>query len=255
MSRKYIPSFLKGAESGNQFSVLSDEKPNPEKTLVNTSLPARQAPKFVPMTLASLTSTNGLAVQNKASGVDSDGFTTVKSDNGPKKSYASRFSEASKIKENPGYKPAPKPLDITSSDDFPTLGSYKASNTVVYPIGAQKETKNLFAEKAKEWAKKKEADEERTRNKLALEEQQRRDMEHLKRMTGNIRFTRKEDEDEHENLAFYNQTYDDKALGEDPDGYEVPEGDESELHEGDGSDEDEFNPNIGWDGRRKDDLY
>ena len=57
-----------------------------------------------------------------------------------------------------------------------------------------------------------------------------------------------------ENNQDYNQQFEQSSLGDD-DSYEVPEEDEEPYSEEDTDNLDEFNQNIGWDGRHKDDLY
>ena len=50
----------------------------------------------------------------------------------------------------------------------------------------------------------------------------------------------------------YNPNCDQSSLG--GDSYEVPENDQPPSEEEE-EEENEFNQNVGWDGRRKDDLY
>lgn len=258
MSKKYVPSFLKDQSNSttaqnttptNRFAALSDDFKR-DKPIVNTSLPAKEAPKLVPMTLASLTSNGGAAPVNTSGGT------------GPKKSFASKFAEQAKHAADPNYKPPPKPVDFTSVSDFPALGAPKkaptgawgakpATNTAIV-VEDEKPAVTSFAEKAKEWANKKAEEEEKARLKALNEENARREALLIRSLPimGMRRLQRhydEEDEDED-----YNQNYDQSSLGDDS--YEVPEDDvvpSSEEEE----DEDEFNQNVGWDGRRKDDLY
>ena len=103
MSKKYVPTFLKGGAEG----------------VVNTSKPAVEAPKLAPATLASLTS--GAAISGGG---------------GAKKSYGDKFAEQAKRTEDPNYVPPPKPLNLDSTTDFPALGGPKKGATVVAAPGA-----------------------------------------------------------------------------------------------------------------------
>ena len=281
MSKKYVPSFLKDQQSNstpapntntntnasfwpgqkssaplsasNKFAALSDDFPmtKKDKPIVNTSLPAQLAPKLAPATLASLTS-NGSAPVASSGG----------SGSGPKKSFASKFAEQARIAADPNYKPPPKPVDFTSEDDFPSLGGPKkpaagawgakpAANTVVEP--EEKPAVTSFAEKAKEWAKKKEEEAEKARRKAITEEKRRREAE-LIRTLPIMGLRRRQDYDDDDEEEDYNPNYDESSLGDDS--YEMPEEDHLPSEEDDEDDgEGEFNQNVGWDGRRKDDLY
>lgn len=252
MSKIYVPSFLKNQsntpstrvwpeQNTNKFEALSDNFSMKKDTpIVNTSLPAKEAPKLVPATLASITS----------NGTD---FTTVVG-SGPKKSFASKFAEHAKNAEqtknaaNPHYVLPPKPVNVTSEDDFPSLGGPK--KTIAVKLGADsKPVAVSFAEKAKEWAKQKEDEAVEAIKKAAEEEKNRQDLLLYKRTTI-IGFNRCKNKYENNDYDDYN--YDESSLGDD-DSYEVPEEDEQPSEEEEN--EDEFNQNVGWDGRHKDDLY
>ena len=235
MSKNYVPSFLKGQGGGqassNQFAALSDDFNN--KPLVNTSLPAREAPKLAPATLASLTS-------NGAGG-------------GGKKSYASKFAEQAKKVEDPNYVPPPKPVDFTSADDFPSLGAPKnPSNVVVQPKAAEKPV-GSFADMAKGWAKQKEEAEEKARLKAEREARHQAEKEQLRRVMPSIRLRSRPEEYDSEGDDYQDRPYDESSLG-DSDSYEMPE-DDQEPSEEDEENEEEFNNDIGYDGRRRGDLY
>lgn len=269
MSKKYVPSFLKEQQSAtvtpassdsapswlsqrqsaplaasNKFAALADDfNTKKEKPVVNTSLPAKEAPKLAPATLASIT---GGGAPVGASG------------SGPKKSFAAKFAEQAKIASDPNYKPPPKPVNVESEDDFPTLGGpkkpaagawSKPKNEVV-ESAPEKATTLSFADKAKEWAKQKEEEEEQARIKAMEEEKKQREAALHRRMNiiginrYNRQYAAEDDEDEYYNAE-------ESSLGDD-DSYEVPEFEEETSEE---EDEEEFNQNVGWDGRRKDDLY
>jgi len=118
MSKKYVPSFLKGKVS-NSFAALEEkeeESIKEEKPLVNTSLPAKQAPVLAPATLASLTS-NGA----------------------PPKPFV--FPVETPVKEI-----KKKPLEAS---EFPSLGK---------PVSIALVQKTSYSELSKEWAKKQKED-------------------------------------------------------------------------------------------------
>jgi hypothetical protein len=283
MSKKYVPSFLKDQQSSstptqntntntntnasfwpgqkpaaplsasNKFAALSDDFPmtKKEKAIVNTSLPAQLAPKLAPATLASITS-NGSAPVASSGG----------SGSGPKKSFASKFAEQARIAADPNYKPPPKPVDFKSEDDFPSLGGPKkpaagawgakpAANAVVE--SEEKPAVTSFADKAKEWANKRAEEAEKARQKAITEEKRRREAE-LVRSLPILGMRRRQDYNDDDDDEDYNPNYDESSLGDDS--YEVPDEDEAPYDEEDDEEgEGEFNQNVGWDGRRKDDLY
>ena len=282
MSKKYVPSFLKDQQSNqapstnnntngsfwpgqktstplsssNKFAALSDDFPmtKKDKPIVNTSLPAQQAPKLAPATLASLTSNGSAPV-----------VTTGGSGSGPKKSFAAKFAEQARIAEDPNYVPPPKPVDFRSEDDFPALGApakpvtgawgakpAAAKNVIVEPT---KPAGASFAEKAKEWANKKAEDEEKARKKAMREERLRREAELIRSIPIMGFHRRRQEYDNEDEEEDYNPNYDESSLGDDS--YEVSEDDYKPVEDSEEEDEEngEFNQNVGWDGRRRDDLY
>lgn len=270
MSKKYVPSFLKDQQvasnnttstnasqsasfwpgraaaaplgTDNKFAALSDDFAM-KKPIVNTSRPAMEAPKLAPMTLASATS-NGAVPMAGAGGAS-----------GSKKSFASKFAEQVKIANDPNYKPPPKPVNFESEDDFPSLGgpAKKPANVVIKPELATAPTGSKFADMAKGWAKQKEEEAEKALKKAAREEQLRREAELMRSMPimGGLRRRRYDDDDDDE--EDYNPNYDESSLGDD-DSYEVPEGD-GEPSDEDDENQGEFNSDLGWDGRKRGDLY
>ena len=291
MSKKYVPSFLRGGavkqplrddsirevvdpptrnfsqerNNSNAFSRVSHDHKK-EKPVV-------EVPKLAPATLASITS------QSPLNGEPSKGGG----------SFASKFAEQVRISEDPNYQ---KPVDLSSADDFPALGAVKKNNVVIPPFKPQPlerrqptekplEKPKLtelkpatssapsFAEMASLWAKKKEEEDrenaEFERRKELEEEKMRQAARLMKKVPvlGSIgrRGVTREEGDEEEN-AYVNPD-DQSSLGGGSN-YEYEEeesfeGEDDEFGEGDGGHEDgeeeEYNPNAGWDGRRKEDLY
>ncbi len=241
MSRKFVPSFLKeqsaaggaGSAGGepvqtrtfintNRFAPLSDDKH------INTSRPAKEAPKLVPATLASITS----------NGTGGKGGT-----------YASKMAERAKMAANPNYVPPPKPVDVTSENEFPSLGG--APKKVDSPkIDSGVKKSGSFASLARDWAKQKEEEEEEEKMiRMRLEEEER-ELRLLRSMVAVGR--RKKNATDYTLEGEEEDQYDESSLGGDSDN-EMPE--DSEPSEEEEEEEDEYNQNVGWDGRRRDDLY
>jgi len=281
MSKKYTPSFLKNQSQGysqgqghtqgqgqtsNKFSVLSDEfsKVALSNTVPSSVVPSNTFPlKEVKLaTLASLTST----------GTTTTSTTTT----GGTRSFAAKFADQAKSAEQykmankSNYVAPPKPVDVASSEDFPSLGGgtkknmgwKKDMNTVATAVTvatvATAATTISFADKAKEWAMKKEEEEETTKLQAIVraeyEAKMRREEDILRKLptlphrrTG-IQYDYDDEEDN-------NSAYNDDPFSEDSDSFEVPNGDEEPSEEEDEEEDGEFNQNVGWDGRRKDDLY
>ena len=132
---KYVPRFMKASQVMEEESSRSSQEPRrwgaELKPVVNTSLPAKLAPKLEPVTLASATSAaNGVTLAPIS------------------------------IKQS---KPT---TNVTSMEDFPSLGGKKFAATSITP-------KMSFAELSRNWADKQK--EEETAAKLAAEEQKRRE--------------------------------------------------------------------------------
>lgn len=258
MSKKYVPTFLKDQQgsaaapntsngsfwpgqknnSTNHFAALSEDFPmnKKEKPIVNTSLPAREAPKLAPATLASLTSNGASAGAG-----------------GAKKSFASKFAEQARAAEDPNYVPPPKPVDVNSFDDFPALGApKKPTNVVAVPKPVvQAKPVGVYADMAKSWAKQKEEAEEKAKKKAERDARRKAEQEQLRRIMPSIRLHRREEEYNSEDEE--DRHYDESSLG-DSDSYEMPDEDQEPSEEED-ENEDEFNNDIGYDGRRRGDLY
>ena len=275
MSKKYVPSFLKDQQStsnsntsttatatattpfwpgqptnNNRFAALSDDFPT-NKPVINTSKPAREAPKLVPMTLASATSNGAVPM-----GV---GPSMLGTSAGPKKSFASKFAEQAKIVSNPNYKPPPKPINFQSEEDFPSLGGKPVNKVItkseVSATSATGATGTKFADMAKGWAKHKEDEEERARIKAEQEEKRRAEamlMRSIPIIRGPRRVATKDNYHNEDENQEDSHNYEESSLGDD-DSYEVPEGDTEPSDEDD--ENGEFNSDVGWDGRKRGDLY
>jgi hypothetical protein len=202
MSSKYVPPALRESVK--------------HSTLVNTSLPAKDAPKLVPSTIASLTS-----------------------------NVTSSFKEMN-LEKVSIYKNQPKSVSLTE-DDFPTLGSKPAAKPVVKP------TMN-FAEKAREWAIKQKEDEriaaeeaEKERTRISVERMMKEKAENeekfYKKTLITLASVKKTNEwDRYDDRNDELSDYDDEP-------YESPLEEEEEEEE----EEDEYQSH--WDGRRYRDEY
>lgn len=138
MTSKYVPSFMR------------------DKPLINTSLPAKEAPQLAPATLASLTSSTTDA---------SASATTM----GPTVAGITSTLSNLRLEKKSIYQPLSKAVQLTD-DDFPTLGSKKP----VKPVSVQGTN---FASLSREWAKKQEEDAiiakdaaEREKNRIQIEQ-------------------------------------------------------------------------------------
>jgi len=306
MSKKYVPSFLRGdalkgdalkegalkecalkecalkegleppsrnfsqqdRSNSNQFSRVSHDHKKEKPVTV-------EVPKLAPATLASITSLSPVSGETGKSGG----------------SFASKFAEQVRISEDPNYQ---KPVDLSSTDDFPSLGTIKKNNVVIPPfkpppmerrqptekpklteLTELTELKSgsapSFAEMASLWAKKKEEEDrekaEFQRRKELEEEKMRQAARLMKKVPvlgsiGRRGISREDGSEEEEENAYVNP--DEQASLGGGSNYEYEEdesfeGEDDEFGDGDGGHEDgeeeEYNPNAGWDGRRKEDLY
>ncbi len=221
MSKKYVPTFLKGGAS-------SEDKP-----IVNTSKPAMEAPKLAAATLASLTSKGAASASASASA-------------GGSRSFADKFAEQAKQAADPNYV---KPLNLESSDDFPALGGPKKANVVVKAWGTGA---NSFADKAKSWAKEAEEAEAKAKKKAEREARKAAEKERLRRMIPLIRKPLRNMHGDDSDEELEDKPYDDSSIG-DSDSYESPEEPPSDAEEEEN--DEQYNGEIGYDGRRRGDIY
>jgi hypothetical protein len=246
--RKYVPSFLKnqgangsGVAGGagtsvNRFAAFDDdfEAPKAANTVV------APVSSLKPATLASLTS-----------------------DSKPKGgSYAARFSEKSRYDDRRGVLGVEvKKADISSEEQFPTLGGVAKKLTGAWgkPAGTT-ENNSKLSTLAEQWSKQKE-EEEAAAEVLRLAEERKIVEEEMLALAlkniikrGGVGF---ENPDYSEEDYFHNPYAAQELLAEE-DSVELPS--EDEPADGDEFDDEydengEHNSNIGYDGRRKDDLY
>lgn len=234
MSSKYVPPSLRNHNTTTSFSATgfttvsrstvprsSVHDPVNSNSLVNTSLPAKESPKLVPGTLASLTGSGDVSSVNSS----------FKNMNLDKVSI---------------YKGNTKKA-IPTEDDFPTLG--KPSVAAVKPV-------MNFAEKAREWAAKQqedariaaeEAEKERTRINIErmLREKEEKEEKLYKKTIISIASTKKTSELELERLSDKN----DNTSDYDEEPYESPLDEDEEVEE----EQEEYNSH--WDGRRYRDEF
>ena len=232
MSKKYVPPFLRDQTTSNtppintsfrstpsplrnnRFAALAAlaDDPITEKPSIKPDI---NAPKLVPATLASITSSNSSKI-----------------------SFASKFTERMNSMNDP------KPINFESEDDFPSLGGATAKNVVVMrPTGTK------FADMAKRWAK-----DEEDALKKAADNTVHREADVIRVIPNIVRNRRKNTEYKHnEDNDDYNANYEESSLGGD-DSDEVPEGD-LELSDEDLENQEEYNGDVGWDGRKRGDLY
>ena len=202
MSSKYVPPSMRDA---------AKKTPMP---LVNTSIPAKEAPKLAPATLASLTTSGDI----------------------PSVTHSMKTMNLEKVSI---YKGNEKKGNLTQ-DDFPSLGKASTTKAPVKPV-------MNFAEKAREWALKQQEDArlaaeeaEKERARLHVEkmmrEKEEQEEKRFKKTMITLSSIKKTDELEEEK-----RIYDEDSI-EEEEPYESPlEEEEEEEHE-------EYQSH--WDGRR-----
>ena len=239
---KYVPPCMK--ESQNRFSAL-DANPSETKEAWRPRSTAHPEPSRYPEprmtsgTMASLT--KGKSSSN---------------------SYASNFAEQARLRNDPNYVPPQKPVNIASDDDFPTLCVPKK----VQPIPGSSTGQN-FIQMAEGWGKKIKDEEEANRQRIRKAEEERRitaKENYLKEKYGNVEDMPKIACKNKLILASHNDKYYDKKEGKlksindvvEEDSFESgPSHDEEEEDDDDESHDDEFNTNIGYERRHRDELY
>lgn len=243
--RKYVPSFLRnqsetpngGAGSNvNRFAAFDDDF-DASKTVKSKSV----TPTYVPSTLASLTT-------SKTRG----------------ETYASRFSveQSRRSLSSPStLSSTVKKLDATSDEQFPTLGSASKKQSGAWGNHISDDpSKAKFASLAKGWAKQTEDEEVATELKRKEEEKKRQEEEMiatiLKYSSKMIKTDGFKNPDNLEDDYFYNP-YASHDQFEDEDSVELPSEEEPTDEDDDEyiDENGEYNTNIVYDGRRKDDLY
>lgn len=207
-------------------------------SLVNTSLPAKEAPPLPPKTLASLTS-----------------LTTNTSNESTTRSFSSRFSEKLNLTENKStYKPLkPKTANLSSDQEFPSLSTKNTPRPTSTPT-----PNNNYATLARTWGQQKKEDDEKTKKQTKEEadkkHQQQKQEEAERRfyklgvssIHSKVLHNRNESDDEKYDLGNNNNTKPD----DDYDSYESPTPDEYEDESDDDDDDDDT-----WNRRNKHDLY
>ena len=291
MSKKYVPSFLKGANTNDATATPLKEEPPAraflQKERINSagftrasSLPSDihkkelKSTTLMPATLASITSHSSNGAKSSTS-------------------FASKFAEQVRNSEDPNYQ---KPVDISSVDDFPALGGPRQKNSVVVPplqlrsaattvdpqaclnpplnprlselkINVNKGASPTFAEMASLWAKKKEEDDrekaEAERRKELEEEKMRQAARLMKKVPvlgsiGRRRIGEEGEGGEEEENAYVNPDEQSSLGGGSNYEYEEEEesfGEDDDDEGGNDDEQDEHNPNVEWNRRHQDDLY
>jgi len=199
------------------------------------------AATFVPGTLASLTANSAI-----------NGPTTNQEDS---KSFAAKFAHRMRVIEDPDYVPPPVTINVTSEEEFPTLG-----------VMAKTETKSAwgsssFVTHAEEWQDilEKEREEKETikkRQELArLKRKAARENANSTKITGPLIIPKKMEKEEEE--VFNPIEYDEDTLDENDALYQTEFDEEEWFNEDDEDeeDEDELNPSVYEDRKHRDELY
>lgn len=176
------------------------------------------------------------------------------------RSYSNRFSEQTRIRNDPKYVPPQKAVNISSEDDFPSLGPRVTKSSSV----SWSSSKDCI-KMAEEWGKKNEEDEKANRARIIKAEDDRRriakeQMKEEKKQKMNIKeettksklIIRAKNKD-----TFYDQyEHKFKNIEEvEEDSFESgPSHDEEEFIDDDDVDE-EFNADISYERRNKGELH
>jgi len=210
--------------------------------LVNTSLPAREAPPLVPGTLASLTR------QPNRGSVTTDSSVTIGSNVTIDSSVTTGNGRRSEPYRRPGSRTTPA---VSSEDEFPTLGGLRSALP-------KKEPTRSFAELSREWVKTAKEQEEAEKARREEEQSQQTPEEVFRHRvisltplnatastaTASSTVSRKE----YDGIGGSKEEWSDESDLSDP---HV----DTEVLSPSDEDSEEFNSNIVWDRRSKNDMY
>lgn len=177
------------------------------------------------------------------------------------KSYSNRFLEQSRLRNDPKYVPPQKPVNISSSEDFPSLGSPKTITPIIPLVSSSGQN---YIDMAKGWGKKIEEDEEANRIRIHNAEILRKKIAKenydnekkgiperkttKKKLMINSRKNEYYDKDEHRFKSL------DETISDDS--FESgPSHEEDEDYEDDEINDDEINANIGKVRKHDNELY
>jgi hypothetical protein len=206
-------------------------RPNPAN-LVNTSLPAREAPQLVPGTLAALT--RNPHATSAISAISATSATSI-----PSAPYRANTSEL--------YR-RPTQRVVPSAEEFPSLGGSR--------VVPKKEPMRSFAELSREWVKTAKEKEEEDKKRVEEERSQQTPEDVFRHRvislaplnataaTTAASATRKE----YDGIGGSKEEWSDESDLSDP---HV----DTEVLSPSDEDPDEFNSNIVWDRRSKNDMY
>lgn len=191
----------------------------------------------------------------------------------PTRSYSNRFSEQTRIRNDPNYVPPQKSVNISSEDDFPSLGPNVTSvtsvstsvNTNVTSVTKSWSSSKDCIKMAEEWGKKNEEDERANRARIIKAEDDRRriakeQMKEEKKQKMNVK------EETTKSKLIIRETNKDKFYDQyehkfknieeiEEDSFESgPSHDEEEFIDDDDVDE-EFNADISYERRNKGELH
>jgi hypothetical protein len=246
--RKYVPSFLKNqtatpnagaGSSTNQFAAFDDDFVAPKAATATPTMTA-------PTTLASTTSTKSNPYKG---GTYAQRFSNEKALAGSGRASSTLASTTIKV-------------DTSSENQFPILGGAVKKQAGAWGKKSEEdESKTKFASLAKGWAKQTEDEEVAAELKRREEEKKRQEEEMLAALLKSSSKRIKTDGLENPDILeddYFSNPYTSHDQLNDEDSVEMPSEEESTE---DDEDEDyidengEYNINIVYDGRRKDDLY
>jgi len=241
---------------------IKELKPKEDRPLVNTSLPAQNAPKLVPTTLAEATRASAAEPQAPKATYSASYATSQATYSASQTTYsasqAGHASHASNADSRPPSRLQKHRVAVSSLDEFPTLGKPKANanaqaNAQANAPAAATWGAPRFAELSKQWAAKQQEDEAKAKEERDKEarlraslQQEREKEEMVLRRSGLVGIPG----------GLFNQkkTDSDEEKFKDESNSDVPYSSDEPTEEEEEEDEEEYDE--GWNGRKhRDDIY
>jgi len=220
------------------------QKRSKENTFTANILPSTTS--FLPGTLASLTATALIIPANLSS--DDQGS-----------SFAAKFAQKMKIVDDPDYVPPPITVNVSSEEEFPTLGGPPSTKSTTNSLWSEP---SKIVKHAEEWhtiLEKQRIEKENIHEQQELARHKRR----IAKLNATSNHSKKipiipsKIHDQKTEEEFIPIEYEEDGFDSD-DGLYASDVDEEEFfgdEEDDEEEEDEFNPNIYDDRRHRDELY
>jgi hypothetical protein len=244
---------MNASASASDFEVFGKKKKHESDSVFSKSsksskenypsLPTLPPVSYIPGTLASLTATTVVAIETESKEDDSS-------------SFASRFAQKMKIIEDPDYTPPPTIVNVSSEQEFPTLG---VAPVLKQPTSSWNSIRVAMEEALPSLIPDTPIMEESTEENEPKKEKKRpRKKENGKKTVLPKHILSKQTgQPDAEQEEFKPIEYDEESF-EDEEEWTQSDLDEEEFfreEDDDEDDEDELNPNVYDDRRHRDDLY